>query len=91
MPVALSLLLLSVSGRRARALHLAHLLEQPPVPAEDLPGLAMAQTHRSRTVATGAPAVQINTGKGCHLDAHMVAQAMIMVGKRIKPLMEDIS
>ncbi|GAB2894292.1 hydrogenase nickel incorporation protein HypB [Uliginosibacterium flavum] len=28
-----------------------------------------------RIRATGAPAVQINTGKGCHLDAHMVAQA----------------
>jgi len=25
---------------------------------------------------TGAPAVQINTGKGCHLDAHMVGHAM---------------
>ncbi|MBV8047925.1 MAG: hydrogenase nickel incorporation protein HypB [Paludibacterium sp.] len=24
----------------------------------------------------GAPAVQINTGKGCHLDAHMVGQAL---------------
>ena len=29
-----------------------------------------------RIRATGAPAVQINTGKGCHLDAHMVGQAM---------------
>ncbi|MEZ5994141.1 MAG: hydrogenase nickel incorporation protein HypB [Hyphomonadaceae bacterium] len=25
---------------------------------------------------TGAPAIQINTGKGCHLDAHMVGHAM---------------
>lgn len=25
---------------------------------------------------TGAPAVQINTGKGCHLDAHMVGHAV---------------
>ena len=29
-----------------------------------------------RIRATGAPAVQINTGKGCHLDAHMVGQAI---------------
>jgi hydrogenase nickel incorporation protein HypB len=29
-----------------------------------------------RIVAAGAPAVQINTGKGCHLDAHMVARAV---------------
>jgi hydrogenase nickel incorporation protein HypB len=28
-----------------------------------------------RIRATGVPAVQVNTGKGCHLDAHMVAQA----------------
>lgn len=25
---------------------------------------------------TGVPAIQINTGKGCHLDAHMVGHAM---------------
>ncbi len=29
-----------------------------------------------RIRATGAPAIQINTGKGCHLDAHMVGRAM---------------
>ena len=29
-----------------------------------------------RIRATGAPAIQINTGKGCHLDAHMVGEAM---------------
>ncbi|NOT69181.1 MAG: hydrogenase nickel incorporation protein HypB [Methylophilaceae bacterium] len=29
-----------------------------------------------RIRATGAPAIQINTGKGCHLDAHMVRQAL---------------
>jgi len=28
-----------------------------------------------RIRAAGAPAVQINTGKGCHLDAHMVGHA----------------
>ncbi len=30
----------------------------------------------ARIRATGAPAIQINTGKGCHLDAHMVGHAM---------------
>lgn len=30
----------------------------------------------ARIRATGVPAVQINTGKGCHLDAHMVGRAM---------------
>jgi len=29
-----------------------------------------------RIRATGATAIQINTGKGCHLDAHMVGHAM---------------
>jgi hydrogenase nickel incorporation protein HypB len=29
-----------------------------------------------RIRATGASAVQVNTGKGCHLDAHMVGQAL---------------
>jgi hydrogenase nickel incorporation protein HypB len=36
------------------------------------------QTSRDaeRIRATGAPAVQINTGKGCHLDAHMIGHAL---------------
>jgi hydrogenase nickel incorporation protein HypB len=36
------------------------------------------QTSRDadRIRATGAPAVQVNTGKGCHLDADMVARAL---------------
>jgi hydrogenase nickel incorporation protein HypB len=36
------------------------------------------QTSRDadRVRATGAPAIQINTGKGCHLDAHMVGRAL---------------
>jgi hydrogenase nickel incorporation protein HypB len=29
-----------------------------------------------RIRATGIPAIQVNTGKGCHLDAHMVESAM---------------
>jgi len=41
-----------------------------------------------RIRATGAPAVQINTGKGCHLDAHMVAGAIdTLVGE--KALMDN--
>ena len=34
-----------------------------------------------RIRATGVPAVQINTGKGCHLDAHMVGHAI----ERLQP------
>ncbi|MCY0964837.1 hydrogenase nickel incorporation protein HypB [Parathalassolituus penaei] len=33
-----------------------------------------------RIRATGAPAVQVNTGKGCHLDAHMVGHAFDRLG-----------
>ncbi len=38
----------------------------------------------ARIRATGVPAVQINTGKGCHLDAHMVGRAMQQL-----PLQDD--
>jgi len=36
------------------------------------------QTSRDadRIRATGVPAIQVNTGKGCHLDAHMVGHAL---------------
>jgi len=34
----------------------------------------------ARIRATGAAALQINTGKGCHLDAYMVGQAMQQLG-----------
>jgi len=33
-----------------------------------------------RIRAAGAPAIQINTGKGCHLDAHMVGHAAERLG-----------
>lgn len=33
-----------------------------------------------RIRATGVPAVQVNTGKGCHLDAHMVGHALDRLG-----------
>ena len=33
-----------------------------------------------RIRATGAPALQINTGKGCHLDADMVGRALARMG-----------
>jgi hydrogenase nickel incorporation protein HypB len=29
-----------------------------------------------RIRASGAPAIQVNTGKGCHLDAHMIGHAL---------------
>ncbi len=39
-----------------------------------------------RIRATGVAALQINTGKGCHLDAHMVGQAIT----RLKPVDDSL-
>ena len=39
-----------------------------------------------RIRATGVPALQINTGKGCHLDGHMVGHAM----ERLQPADESL-
>jgi hydrogenase nickel incorporation protein HypB len=39
-----------------------------------------------RIRATGVAALQINTGKGCHLDAHMVGQAI----ERLRPADESL-
>lgn len=45
-------------------------------PLAVIEGDQQTENDADRIRATGAPAVQINTGKGCHLDAHMVGQAM---------------
>jgi hydrogenase nickel incorporation protein HypB len=39
-------------------------------------GDQQTQNDARRIAATGAPVVQINTGKGCHLDAEMINKAM---------------
>lgn len=39
-----------------------------------------------RIAQTGAPVIQINTGKGCHLDAEMIHQAV----KKLKPSEESV-
>jgi len=46
------------------------------LPLAVIEGDQQTDNDAQRIRATGAPALQINTGKGCHLDAHMVAQAM---------------
>jgi len=46
------------------------------VPVAVIEGDQHTELDAQRIRATGAPAVQINTGKGCHLDARMVAQAL---------------
>lgn len=44
-------------------------------PVAVIEGDQQTSNDADRIRATGAPAVQVNTGKGCHLDADMVAKA----------------
>lgn len=44
-------------------------------PVAVIEGDQQTSNDADRIRATGAPAVQINTGKGCHLDAHMIGHA----------------
>ena len=46
------------------------------VPVAVIEGDQQTSQDADRIRAAGAPAVQINTGKGCHLDAHMVGHAL---------------
>jgi hydrogenase nickel incorporation protein HypB len=46
------------------------------LPLAVIEGDQQTDNDAARIRAAGAPALQINTGKGCHLDAHMVGQAM---------------
>jgi hydrogenase nickel incorporation protein HypB len=46
------------------------------LPVAVIEGDQQTSVDADRIRAAGAPAVQINTGKGCHLDAHMVGHAL---------------
>ena len=48
----------------------------PNVPVAVVEGDQQTSNDADRIRATGAPAIQVNTGKGCHLDAHMVGHAL---------------
>ena len=47
----------------------------PGLPVAVIEGDQQTSFDADRIRATGAPAIQVNTGKGCHLDAPMVARA----------------
>ena len=47
----------------------------PGLPLAVIEGDQQTSNDADRIRATGAPAIQVNTGKGCHLDAPMVAEA----------------
>ncbi len=46
------------------------------LPLAVIEGDQQTDNDAARIRATGVPAVQVNTGKGCHLDAHMVGHAL---------------
>jgi hydrogenase nickel incorporation protein HypB len=48
----------------------------PKMPISVLEGDQATSADADRIRAAGAPVVQINTGTGCHLDAHMVAHGL---------------
>lgn len=53
---------------------IADLKEEMPVCV--IEGDQQTANDADRIRATGVPAIQVNTGKGCHLDAHMVGHAV---------------
>lgn len=61
-----TLLCATIEALKARA---------PDLPVGVIEGDQQTSNDADRIRATGAPAIQVNTGKGCHLDAPMVAEA----------------
>ena len=61
-----TLLCATIEALKARA---------PALPVAVIEGDQQTSNDADRIRATGAPAIQVNTGKGCHLDAQMVGDA----------------
>jgi hydrogenase nickel incorporation protein HypB len=59
---------------------LAETLKNGPFRSAVIEGDQSTDLDTARIRDTGAPAIQINTGKGCHLDAHMVGHAIHDLG-----------
>ena len=73
--LALNLVSSPGSGKTALLVRSITELKQS-IPLAVIEGDQQTANDAERIRATGAPAIQINTGKGCHLDAHMVGQAL---------------
>ena len=74
---ALNLVSSPGSGKTSLLCKTINLLKQPTVAV--IEGDQQTSLDAERIRATGARAIQINTGKGCHLDAHMVGHAMVQL------------
>ncbi len=59
---------------------------KPEVPVMIVEGDQQSMNDADRIHATGAAVVQVNTGKGCHLDAHMVLHAI----RKLEPINDSI-
>ncbi|MBL0166381.1 MAG: hydrogenase nickel incorporation protein HypB [Propionivibrio sp.] len=75
---ALNLVSSPGSGKTTLLCKTIALLDGEPVAV--IEGDQQTSQDAERIRATGAPAIQINTGKGCHLDAHMVGHAIEKLG-----------
>jgi hydrogenase nickel incorporation protein HypB len=62
------------SGKTSLLAHVIAALKGK-MPVAVIEGDQQTSNDAERIRAAGAPAIQINTGKGCHLDAHMVGHA----------------
>jgi hydrogenase nickel incorporation protein HypB len=62
------------------------------VPLAVIEGDQQTSVDAQRIRATGVEAIQVNTGKGCHLDAHMVGHAVehLSLGKDAILLIENV-
>jgi hydrogenase nickel incorporation protein HypB len=73
--LALNLVSSPGSGKTTLLVHtLDALRDRRPVAVVE--GDQQTRLDADRIAATGAPVVQLNTGKGCHLDAHQVGHAL---------------
>jgi len=73
--LALNLVSSPGSGKTSLLVRTIQQLQQK-LPIAVIEGDQQTANDAERIRATGAPAVQINTGKGCHLDAYMVGEAL---------------
>ena len=75
---ALNLVSSPGSGKTSLLVRTISALQAMPqaVPVSVVEGDQQTSFDAERIRATGAPALQINTGKGCHLDAQMVGRAL---------------
>jgi len=72
----LALNLVSSPGAGKTTLLVRTLGELRQLPVAVIEGDQETARDADRIRATGVPAIQINTGRGCHLDAHMVGHAL---------------